>query len=246
MEKYFSINQNGHSIRCKLYCNDIKKIDAVIIFCHGFSGNKDNRMAQTLANRILKRHKDMALLIFDWPCHGDDAGNKLRLADCSAYLREVIAYAKTRFHAKNLFASGTSFGGYLLLKYIAENGNPFIRATFRCPAVNMYDTLTDNILTAEQIATLRKGKPVAVGFERKVKIDEALLTDLQAHDITLADYSAFAPALKIIHGTKDEIVSYEAVTRERITALLILRRWTKPSRRLSAFCSLNLLYDLKI
>ena len=211
MEKYFSINQNGLSIRCKLYCTDIRHINSVVVFCHGFSGNKYNHMAETIAKRIQKRHADTALLIFDWPCHGDDASNKIRLTDCSAYLSNVIEYVKSRFHTDKLYASATSFGGYLVLKYIAENDNPFIRVTFRCPAVNMYDTLTSNILTEDELDTIRKGKPISVGFDRKVKIHNEFLTDLKEHDITLLDYRSCSDNLMIVHGTKDEIVSYDVV-----------------------------------
>lgn len=211
MEKYFSINRNGFSIRCKLYCTDIKHIDSIVIFCHGFSGNKDNNMAETVAKRIQKRHNDIALLIFDWPCHGDDACNKLRLSNCSVYLSNVIEYVKTRIHTDKIYVSATSFGGYLTLKYIAENGNPFIRVAFRCLAVNMYDTLTRNILTDEDLNTIRKGKQISVGFDRKVKIDNDFLNDLKEHDITLLDYSSYSGDLMIVHGTNDEIVSYDVV-----------------------------------
>ena len=211
MEKYFSINQSGFSIRCKLYCTDMRKIDSVVVFCHGFSGNKDNRMAQTAAKRIQKRHSDAALLIFDWPCHGDDASNKIRLKDCSAYLDNVIDYVRTRLRTDKIYASATSFGGYLVLKYIAENGSPFIKAAFRCPAVNMYDTLTGNILTEDELETLRKGKPVSAGFDRKVKINNEFLTELRENDVTLSDYRRYSDDLLIVHGTKDEIVSYDVV-----------------------------------
>ena len=211
IEKYFSVNQNGFSIRCKLYCTDIRHINSVVLFCHGFSGNKDNRMAETVAKRIQKRHNDIALLIFDWPCHGDDASNELRLADCSAYLNNVIEYVKTKFHTDKIYVSATSFGGYLTLKYIAENGNPFIRVAFRCPAVNMYDTLTCNILTEEDLSTIRKGKPISVGFDRKVKINNDFLNELKDNDITILDYRSYSNQLMIVHGTKDEIVSYDVV-----------------------------------
>ena len=211
MEKYFRINQNGLSICCKLYCADIRQIDCIVIFCHGFSGNKDNHMAQTLAKRIQKRHKEIALLIFDWPCHGDDAGNKIRLSDCARYIDTVLDYAKSSLHARELYASATSFGGYLILKYIAQSGNPFTRVTFRCPAVNMYDVLTKKILTDEELHTLHKGKPVLVGFEKNVKINSAFLSELKENDITLWDYRAQANSLKIIHGTQDEIVNYNVV-----------------------------------
>ena len=209
--KYFSINQDGYSIRCKLYAPDIKRVASVVVFGHGFSGDKDNRMAEKLAQRIQKRHSDAALLIFDWPCHGGDACNKLRLADCSAYLSHVIGYAKSRFRTDVLYGSATSFGGYLFLKYIAENGNPFRKVAFRCPAVNMYDVLTKTIMTEKDRHDIDKGKPLLIGFDRKVKVTKEFLEDLQQHDITHLDYSADAGDMLIVHGTKDEIVSYDAV-----------------------------------
>ena len=211
MEKYFSINQKGFSIRCKLYCSDMKGIRYVVVFGHGFSGNKDNRMAQKVAERIQKRHKDVALLIFDWPCHGDDASNKIRLSDCSAYLSIVLDYVKSRFRTDCIYGSATSFGGYLFLKYIAENGNPFKKVAFRCPAVNMYDVLTETIMTEADHHEISKGRPIFIGFDRKVKVVKDYLSELKEHDITLFDYRPFSDNMLIVHGTKDEIVAYEAV-----------------------------------
>ncbi|MGX8679244.1 MAG: hypothetical protein ACQGQO_09090, partial [Sphaerochaetaceae bacterium] len=57
---------------------------------HGFSGNKDNKAVERFADHMLKRHKSTAVLIFDAPCHGDDAKKKLSLDDCDAYIGIVI------------------------------------------------------------------------------------------------------------------------------------------------------------
>lgn len=211
MEKYITINQNGVSIRSKLYCSDIRNIQSVVVFGHGFSGHKDNRAAEKLAVRIQKRHKDTALIVFNWPCHGDDASNKLRLTRCMAYLDNVIGYVKTRFCTDKIYGCATSFGGYLFLKYIAENGNPFVKLALRCPAVNMYEVLTERIMTDNDLIAINKGKPVLIGFDRKVKITKDFLAGLKENDITLADYSMIGDQTVIIHGTKDEIVSFDTV-----------------------------------
>ena len=213
MEKYISINQNGVSIRSKLYCTDMKDIKAVVIFGHGFSGHKDNRAAQKLAARIQKRHKDVALIVFDWPCHGDDASNKLRLADCMKYLDNVIGYVKTRFRTDKLYGCATSFGGYLFLKYIAESGDPFIKLALRCPAVDMYDVLTGRIMSDDDLAAIKKNKPVLIGFDRKVKIIKDFLAELKENDITVSDYKSIGDDTIIIHGTKDEIVPFDAAEK---------------------------------
>ena len=213
MKKYININQNGLSIRSKLYCTDMKNIKSVVVFGHGFSGHKDNRAAEKLAARIQKRHKDVALIVFDWPCHGDDASNKLRLADCMKYLDNVIGYMKSRFCTDKIYGCATSFGGYLFLKYISEKGNPFIKLALRCPAIDMYDVLTERIMSDDDLSVITKNKPVLIGFDRKVKVTKEFLTELKENDITASDYASIGEDTVIIHGTKDEIVPFDVVEK---------------------------------
>ena len=211
MEKYFSVNQSGCSIRCKLYCTDRKSVKKIVLFGHGFSGHKDNRAAEKLATRIQKRHADTALIVFDLPCHGDDAKGKLTLDDCMKYIGIMSDHAKKEFRTDELYGCATSFGGYLFLRYIAQNGSPFIKLALRCPAVPMYDVLTKTIMTGDDLAALGKKKPVLVGFDRKVKVTDAFITELEKSDIEQNDYSAYADDMLIIHGTKDEIVPFDTV-----------------------------------
>ncbi len=211
MIKYFNINQKGFSIRCKLYCDNPRTIQEIIIFCHGFSGFKDNKFAEKIAERSQKKHRERALLIFDLPCHGDDARNKLLLKDCLVYLDIVVHYARENFKAQQLYGCGTSFGGYLLLKYIAENDNPFTKIALRCPAVNMYETTTNALMVTENLKTIQKGKPVLLGFDRKVKVTKDFIDDLKKSDITQNNYHSYSDNMLIVQGNKDEVVSYEVV-----------------------------------
>ena len=59
MIKYFDINDNGHSIRCKLFCNDQRSIDDVILCGHGFAGHKDNKSTERFAETVLSKNKPM-------------------------------------------------------------------------------------------------------------------------------------------------------------------------------------------
>ena len=211
MTKYFSINERGFSVRCKLYCTDERSVTGAVIFGHGFGGNKDNKIAEKLADRMQKRHPDIALVTFDWPCHGDDARNKPILSDCLDYLELVIRYVKNRYRADTIYGTANSFGGYVFLRYINQRGNPFARAALRCPAVNMYEILTQVIMTEDDLKALKKNKPVPVGFERKVKITSDFAASLKDADVMQCDYSPQADSLIILHGTKDEIVSFDTV-----------------------------------
>ena len=209
MEKLFDINESGYSVRCKLYCSSVDAVKSVVIFGHGFGGHKDNRAAEKFAAKIISKHKDLGVITFNWPCHGDDARKNLLLSECDMYLTYVIEYAKKRFQTEDIYAYATSFGGYLFLKYIAEHGNPFRKIALRCPAIKMYQSITNRIMTKDDRDKILKGKPVLVGFDRKIKISKQFLEDLEASDITQNDYMDFADDILILHGTKDEVISFD-------------------------------------
>lgn len=209
MEKFFSVNEQGVSIHCKIYCEDMRSIKRAVLFGSGFGGHKDTRAASRLAARMLKRNKNIALIAFDWPCHGDDASPQLRLEVCDHYLSVLLDYIRKRFRTEELYGTATSFGGYLYLKYIYEHGSPFKKTVLRCPAVNMYESLTSRIITSDEIETIEKGRPAQVGFDRKIRLTRDFLTDLQKADITTWDFSPYAADITIIHGDKDEIIDHD-------------------------------------
>lgn len=206
MDKHFNLNQNGCSIRCRLYARDDQPTKHLVLYGHGFGGHKDTRAAARFAEYYISKQKDAAVLCFDWPCHGDDARKKLVLADCDLYLRCVIEYARGQFPEAMLLAYATSFGGYLFLNYMAEHGNPFEKAAFRCPAVPMYQVLTRNIVKTEEAELLKKGKDVLVGFDRKIRISPDFLDSLRKADLNAKDFTPYCNDILILHGTKDEIV----------------------------------------
>lgn len=136
IEKYFEINTPGSNIRCKTYSVEKSTADKAVIYCTGFAGHKDNLASRRFAEKLLSKHKDIMVLVFNWPAHGDDVKKKLILDDCMTYLDLVIL--ETQKKVQQLYSYATSFGGYLVLKYITEHGNPFKRIALRCPAVDMY------------------------------------------------------------------------------------------------------------
>lgn len=207
-EKYFTVNAEKQSIRCKLYCDSPKDMETMILFGHGFGGHMDNKAAARLADRVLRKNKNAAVMTFNWPCHGEDVKKKLVLDDCSAYLRLLLDYIRERWDVQNLYGNATSFGGYLFLRYIAQEGNPFRRIALRCPAVNMYEALTNTIMSESDREGVRKGKKALVGFDRKIEITSAFLDALQADDVMQYSYTPFADDILILHGTEDEIIPF--------------------------------------
>lgn len=210
--KYFEINKNEHSIRCKLYYGSTQGIAKIVVFCHGFAGHKDNGAAEKLAAKLLAKHADAAVLVFNWPCHGDDEKKTLKLSECADYLSAVVNYAKEEYRTDEIYCCATSFGGYLVLKYIAETGKPFKKNALRCPAVNMYDVLTKTIMKPEERESILGGETVSVGFDRKIEVNPQFLEDLKTADIQLNDYRSYSDDILILHGTDDEVVPFDAVS----------------------------------
>lgn len=206
MEKLFDINERGYSVRCKLfYEKDLHAVENVVIVMHGFGSSKDGRSTVKFGERLIAKYHNYASLAFDWPCHGADARKKLLLDECLAYLSLVVEYAQTQLGAKRVYAYANSFGGYLTLNYMVQNGNPFHKVALRAPAIHMYQTLLDN-MSADERSKVEKGKEVLLGFERKMKIGKDFLDALQAADVMQHDYLDDADNLLILHGTADEMI----------------------------------------
>lgn len=210
MHKYYEINAPGHNVRCKVYYKDRAVADNAVIFCTGFAGHKDNRAAEVFAEKALSKHKNLIVIVFNWPAHGDDVKKKLDLKDCDTYLDLVISDAKTRFGVQKLYSYSTSFGGYLVLKYISEHGNPFQKIGIRCPGVDMYDVLTRTIMRNDEFDRIMKGKDALVGFDRKIVVSRSLLDELKTNDIRQRDYLEWADSILILHGTADEVVPFDS------------------------------------
>ena len=210
MEKYFDINESGFSIRCKLYYNkDLHNLPHIVVATYGFGGNKDNKAIEKFAERLTTKYHGYGVVCFDWPCHGKDARNKLILDECCTYLDLVTCYVRETMHAEDVYNYSSSFGAYITLRYLAENGdNPFKRIAFRCPAIKMYDSIAAGV-TPEDWDKLRKGKEILRGFDRKIKLTEDFFDDLRAHDVSSCDFMDYAESILMIHGTKDEMAPIE-------------------------------------
>ncbi len=210
MVKYLDINEQGNSIKCKVICDNFRETRQVVLFLHGFGGHKDNKAAEKFAETALSKMKKAAVFIFDWPCHGKDVKKKLTFADCDTYLTLVLKYIREEMHVTTVFAYGTSFGGYMVLKYLHDHEtNPFKKIALRCPAVSMGEIMYSRIMTEENKELLKKGKDVAAGFDRDVFVDQKFVDDLLCEDVRKWDYLDYADDMMIVHGSKDEIVPIE-------------------------------------
>lgn len=211
MTKYFEINVNKHNIRCKSYVGDPKKVKRMVIFLTGFAGHKDHGAAEKFADRMLSKYKDIAVLTFNWPSHGDDVKKRITLQDCLEYLSLVLDYVRDTYDAPKVYAYTISYGGYVVLRYINLFGNPFQKLALRCPAVNMHESLTQSIMRRDEYDLILKGKAVPVGFDRKIEVGPDFLQELAEADIRKMSFLDYADDILMIQGTADEVIPYDEV-----------------------------------
>ncbi len=209
IEKKFEVNSNKNNIKCKIYENNLRNINHIILSIHGFGGNKDNSVTRKLAEDLIERYDDVAVISFDLPCHGNDVKQKIDLNDCDNYLDIMVNYIHEKENVNDIYVQATSFGGYLVLKYISEHNNPFTKIALRCPAINMYNLMLERILTKEQLLELAKRKDVECGKDRKIKITDNFLLQLKENNILKRDYIDQSESILIMHGTKDELIDFE-------------------------------------
>ena len=208
-DKYFNINEQGFSVRCKLYSADnARSFDNVVIATYGFGGNKDNNAVAKFAERITSKYASYAVLTFDWPAHGNDGRKRLSATESMTYLQLAIEYARTELGAQQLFYYSTSYGGYIGLRYLIDVGNPFERIALRCPALDLYSIMMKGF-DQSQLDALARGKKVLRGFDRKMEIDQEFLDDLREHDVREYQYFDYAEQILVLHGNKDDMVPCE-------------------------------------
>ena len=210
MEKYFQLNENSLCVNCKLYAAS-QTIKRIILFGHGFSGNKDNRTARVLYDTISRFDETSAMLTLDFPAHGDDTSEALTVERCLQYISTALNFIRAELKPNGIYGGGVSFGGYLMLRYIAEHGNPFQKLVLRSPAVNMYHVLTKQLMSSEEVSRCLAGGVVMVGSSNKVAVKRELIASLAKSDILEYSFKPFASDIFIVHGADDAIVCFENV-----------------------------------
>jgi hypothetical protein len=208
MEKYFEIDSSAGKIKCKFYINNPENIDTVILSSHGFCGSKESDTTKALFETLPNELDNVSVLTFDWPCHGEDENQVLDLDKCDTYITAIIDYIKNNLGIDKIYSQATSFGGYLVLKYITEHENPFEKIALRCPAINMLQALETNILTQDELNKLLNNENLDYGYGRQLTLTKAFLDSLAENDILNRDFTVDADKLLIMHGTSDEIIDF--------------------------------------
>jgi alpha-beta hydrolase superfamily lysophospholipase len=181
-------------------------IDEIIIGIHGFTGDKESSVLTRLSSEFNKIGK--ALICFDLPCHGEnDNTYPLNLNECVNAIKTIFDYVKTQYKGVPISVFATSFGGYLILNYLSKNDEELHKLILRAPAIYMYEALVNAILTEHNLTIEDFNKPIDLGNERPILIDNKFIKDVK--DSKLEHARTTNHFIYILQGKKDDIVNYK-------------------------------------
>ena len=201
MEKHILIN----NIWSRIYLPE-SNINEIIIGIHGFSGDKESSVLVRLAKEF--NSQDKALICFDLPCHGENDNTKpLNLDECINSIKTIFDYVKNQYKSIPISVFATSFGGYLILNYLSRNDEDLHKLILRAPAVCIYNSLINVILPERGFTKSDLNKPINLGYERPILVDNKFIEDLNNSNLEHARTTK--NFVYIIQGKKDDVVDYK-------------------------------------
>lgn len=198
----FEIQSDKYAVPCKLYEPQIMP-QLVVIGVHGFAGDKESSVLSALAQSLCD--KNSALVCFDFPAHGKSLAedSALSVSNCKNDLEKVIGYVKNRYPHSRYGIFATSYGGYITLLSMPRLSDFSI--VLRAPAVYMDKVFTEKLIPISKAEFISKGG-AQLGFERQMLVSSSFLDELKSNPV-----NDIKTPLMIIHGTKDDIVSYQDI-----------------------------------
>lgn len=179
----------------------------VVIFCHGFTGDKvgANQLMLNLAKAV--EAAGMTAVRFDFAGSGDSEGvfaADTTVAGWRRDLASVLAWARNEYPGGPLFLVGHSLGGLIVL---CETDSKVTGRVAVAPVVYPLANFADTIIGRELWAKALKGEQVANFYGKGFALDSGFVADLVAADYKpLAAAAAYDAPLLVVHGTADAAV----------------------------------------
>ncbi len=202
--------KNGYNIPVRHTLTGTER--TVVLISHGFGSSKESPTVQMLAAALPPL--GLGTLAFDFPAHGDSPvdGDMLSVGHCLDDLSAAEARARALCPGAEIVYFASSFGAYLNLIYLATRPHAGDKAFLRSAAVEM--PLLFRQRTPEEQAPLaaRGYEMLDLGYARPIKVTQAFVDDLDAHDVFRL-YRAGAARVAMVHGDRDETAPVEAAVR---------------------------------
>lgn len=197
------IKKEIEDINCKIFKPN-KEAEKILIAIHGFGGDCESSVIENVARGL----EGLGIVVFgfDLPCHGKDKmTEELKLSNCLERIEKVVNIVKQKYKEKQISFFATSFGAYLLLKYLEKNKCNFEKIILRAPAIFMHDIFIEKILVEQGYSFENINNcHVELGYERKMICGQDFLKELKINNL---EGFYCDKHIDIIQGDKDDIVN---------------------------------------
>lgn len=109
--------KNSRGLKLSAIYEGKDRDDPVVIICHGYASSKDSQSQQDLRPRLL--NVGLSVFTFDFTGCGESQGNLNDLTPIAG-IDDLIS-AVANLDQKNFALVGSSFGGYVALRFAIEN-----------------------------------------------------------------------------------------------------------------------------
>ena len=198
-EKIFFNNTKRDKLCGILSSPKNKKINSIIILCHGFSSQKNSGSNLAISDKL--KEVGFATFRFDFFAHGESDGlfENLTITEAVEDVLSAINYLKNQGY-KKIGLEGSSFGGGAALMAASRSKDIYVVAV-KCP-VSSYLEFRD-YTNPELIANWKK---VGYAYRENKKLNYSFYKDIQKNIVYEVAKNIKIPTL-IVHGDADMEVS---------------------------------------
>lgn len=214
MKEHVWIESQGRRLSAMIHIPAGAEKPPVVIFCHGFTGEKvgGNQFLLQVANAV--EAAGFAVVRFDFAGSGESEGSFAEDTTISGWLadlRHVVAWTKRQpaFRDSPLFLLGHSLGGCIVLLHEAQE-HPVAGRIALAPVVFPEANFRDIILGRELWEASASGETISHFYGKGFSLKPAFVRDLtERQHAPLLACKGYSEPILLVHGSADPAVPAE-------------------------------------